>query len=130
MEVFYRKTPVLESLFNKVAGLQPGNFNQKNRLQHRCFPVNIANFLRTPFLKSIWERLLLLVLAKFLNELYIFWNILTWWSTKIRPSKWTDSMQLQLFRVFLIELFPNCRVYSRRSFASLFFLWKKALIAQ
>ena len=27
--------------------------------QHRCFPVNIVKFLRTPFLKSISERLFL-----------------------------------------------------------------------
>ena len=31
----YRKTPVLGSLFNKVAGLRSGNF-LKNSLQHRC----------------------------------------------------------------------------------------------
>ena len=39
---FYRKTPMLEYLFNKV---------RKNvaikRLQHRCFPVKFAKFLRT-----------------------------------------------------------------------------------
>ena len=39
-----RKTPVAESLFNKVAGLQPCNFI-KYRLQHRCFLVNIAKIL-------------------------------------------------------------------------------------
>ena len=52
------KTLVLESLFNKVTGLQTCNFIKK-RLQHRCFPVNIAKFLRTPVLKNICERLLL-----------------------------------------------------------------------
>ena len=31
----------------------------KIRLQHRCFPVNFAKFLRTPILKNICERLLL-----------------------------------------------------------------------
>ena len=31
----------------------------KKRLQHRCFAVKIAIFLRTPFLKNICERLLL-----------------------------------------------------------------------
>ena len=31
----------------------------KKRLQHRCFPVNIAKFLRTFILKNICERLLL-----------------------------------------------------------------------
>ena len=35
---FCRKTPVLESLFNKVAGLRACIFIKK-RLQHRCFPV-------------------------------------------------------------------------------------------
>ena len=45
------ETPVLESLFNKAAGLQVCNFIKK-RLQHRCFPVIIAEFLRTPFLKT------------------------------------------------------------------------------
>ena len=39
------KTPMVESLFNKVVGLQARNFI-KRRLQHRCFPVNIAKFLR------------------------------------------------------------------------------------
>ena len=37
------KTPVLESLFNKVAGLKFCNFIKK-RLQHRYFTVNIAKF--------------------------------------------------------------------------------------
>ena len=41
-----RKTPVLESLFNRVAGLQACNF-MKKRLQHSCFPMNIVKFLRT-----------------------------------------------------------------------------------
>ena len=52
------KTPVLESLFNKVAGLQGCSFIKK-RLQQRCFTVNISNFLGTAVLKNICERLLL-----------------------------------------------------------------------
>ena len=31
----------------------------KNRLQHMCFPVNIAKFLRTPILRNICKLLLL-----------------------------------------------------------------------
>ena len=54
----HRKTPVLASLFNKVSGFQGCNVIKK-RLQNRCFPVNIANFLRTTILKNICERLLL-----------------------------------------------------------------------
>ena len=45
---FHRKAPVLESLFNKVAGLRACNFVKK-RLQLRFFPVNFVEFLRTPF---------------------------------------------------------------------------------
>ena len=42
---------MLESLFNKVAGLKAWNVIKK-RLLHRWFPVNIATFLRT-LIKSI-----------------------------------------------------------------------------
>ena len=50
---FHRKTPVLESL-------QACNFIKK-RLQHWCFLVKFAKFLRTYILKTICERLLLFV---------------------------------------------------------------------
>ena len=43
---YHRK---LESLFNKVAGLMASRFIKKS-LKHRCFPVNIAKFLKTAFL--------------------------------------------------------------------------------
>ena len=43
-----RKTPVLESLFNKVAGLKACNFTKKQALT-QVFPVNIAKFLRAAF---------------------------------------------------------------------------------
>ena len=43
---------MLESLFNKFIGLQACNFTKK-RLQHRRFPVNIANFKNTYFEKHL-----------------------------------------------------------------------------
>ena len=64
-EVFYKKTVLKNfaiftgkhlcwSLFlNKVTGLQVVS------LQHRCFPVNIAKFVRALALKNISEHLLL-----------------------------------------------------------------------
>ena len=61
---FHKITPVLESLFNKVADLKACKFI-KNRLQHRCFPVKFAKFLRTPILKNIYERLLVNTEAAF-----------------------------------------------------------------
>ena len=53
---YHWKTPVLESFFNNVAGLEACSFI-KNRLQ-QCFPMKTAKFLSTPFLKNICERLL------------------------------------------------------------------------
>ena len=35
--------------FIKVTGLRPATLSKK-RLWHRCFPVNYAKFLRTPFI--------------------------------------------------------------------------------
>ena len=47
----HRKTPVLESLFSRVASLEACNFLKK-RLQYRCFPVNFAKFLRKFYLRN------------------------------------------------------------------------------
>ena len=44
--------------FNKVAGLRAATLLKK-RLWHRYFPVNLAKFLRTPFLQNTSGRLLL-----------------------------------------------------------------------
>ena len=37
-----------------ISGLKYGDFSNllKKRLWHRCFPVNFAKFLKTPFLKE------------------------------------------------------------------------------
>ena len=45
--------------FNKVAGLRPATLLKK-KLWHRCFPVNFAKFLRTPFLTEHLRWLFLL----------------------------------------------------------------------
>ena len=69
--IFHWKTPLLETLFNKVEGPQPCNFIQ-NRLQHRRFPVKFAVIFGAPMLKNISERLLLSVIItekKFLENL-------------------------------------------------------------
>ena len=53
LQNFENKTPLLESLFNKIAGLQA--WLQK-RLQHRRFPLIVAKFLRTSFFKEdLWK---------------------------------------------------------------------------
>ena len=43
---FHKKTPVLESLFKKVASVQVCNFIKK-RFQHSCFLVKFPKFLKT-----------------------------------------------------------------------------------
>ena len=47
----HRKTIVLESLFNRLAGFKTCDFLKK-RLQHRCFFVKLAKLLRTPFWRT------------------------------------------------------------------------------
>ena len=63
----HRKTPVLELLFNIVAGLKNCSFITK-RFQHQYFIVNILKFLRTSILKNICEWLLLYICRPFLNQ--------------------------------------------------------------
>ena len=50
LKVSQQETPLLEPLFNKVAGLKVYYFTKKR--QHRCFPVDIAKFLRTAFFRK------------------------------------------------------------------------------
>ena len=52
------KTTVLQFLFKKVAGLETRK-SIKRRLQRRCFPMNIAKFLKTSFsIEQLWWLLL------------------------------------------------------------------------
>ena len=46
------------SFFNKVAGFRPATLLKK-RPWHKCFPVNVAKFLRAAFLQNTSRRLLL-----------------------------------------------------------------------
>ena len=71
----HRKKPVMESVFNKATGLKTCTFIKTNH-QHRRFPVNITEFLRTPILKN---EGLLLILARILHvtkqAMYIFMGV-------------------------------------------------------
>ena len=51
----HRKTPVLETLFWQSCRPKA----VKRRLWHKCFPVSLAKFLRTPFLQNTSGQLLL-----------------------------------------------------------------------
>ena len=47
----HKKTPVLESNFNKVTGVYPAT-SLKKGLQHRCFLVNFARYLTHLFYRT------------------------------------------------------------------------------
>ena len=57
---------MLESRFNKVAGLQTCNFIIK-RLRHKCFLVKFAKYLRTSILQNICQWLLLWIQLVWIN---------------------------------------------------------------
>ena len=65
-----REIPVFESLFDKVAGLEAYNFIKK-RLQHRCFPANVAKFLRAVFAEQLRWLPLLIPRAFHVNQLQL-----------------------------------------------------------
>ena len=56
--------------FNIVARLMPATLLKK-RLWHKCFPVNFAKFLRTPFLIEHSRWLLLILLTDNISKLQI-----------------------------------------------------------
>ena len=78
--------------FNKVAGLRPETLLKK-RLWHRCFPVNSAKFLRTPFLQNTSGRPLLKV--------------------DLSPRLATIDTALRAFQFKILNnvLFPNKKLY-------------------
>ena len=61
---------MLESLFVRLAGFKTCNFLERGP-QHRCFPVNIAKYLRTLILMKVFEQL-------FLQCLLLTVNISSW----------------------------------------------------
>ena len=64
-------------LFNNVASLRPATLFKK-RLWHRCFHVNFAKFLRTPFLtEHFWWLLLYLRRRNFCKYVKIF-SLVCW----------------------------------------------------
>ena len=87
------KTPVLESLFNRVLGMRHATLLKK-RLRHRCIYVNFVKFLRTSFLQNTSVFCLTVSLHK--EVLYICWNLLL-------LEKWTKS-QFCYFFVLPIHL--------------------------
>ena len=62
----HKKTPVLESLFNKAPAL--------DRLQQKCLSMNFVKFSRTPFLQSTLSDCFWTFLTKLLLLLSL-WSV-------------------------------------------------------
>ena len=73
--------------FNKVASLRPAT-SFKKRLWHRCFSVNFAEFLRTPF---ITEHLWWLFLEIQIKSLEILFNPLQHGVAFLYPLKTSEN---------------------------------------
>ena len=87
-----------ESLFNKVTGLRPVTLLKK-RLWHRCFPVNFAKFLRTPFLQNTSGRLLL----SFIQIVYSIrtLDLTETWSTHKKQNH--DNIRILIVQVHHVD---------------------------
>ena len=120
---------MLESLFNKVTGLQACNFTKK-RLQHRRFPVNIANFKNTYFEKHLRTAgsdssyILHRKLNKIIQEadwpsrlaFCFFWNIKSLYFTYSHSYSFVLSLAVMSFAVthchFLLLVVIRCHLLS------------------
>ena len=96
----HMKTPVLEFLFNKYAGLKTWNFN-KNRLRHRYFPVELAKFLRTPFFTEHIQWLLLEISQEL--SLYCIWEQ---WMVSFCGTYWLPSVYFIFFTCVSFHSIP------------------------
>ena len=86
----FTKKHQCRSLF--LRKLQAYNFKKK-QLLHRCFPVNIAKFLRTAVIEHLWWLLL-----------YLFNEVV---GLKTRALLKTDSTPTQVFSCEICESFKN-----------------------
>ena len=125
IEVFHKKavlknygifTTVLESLFNKVKGLQACNFIKK-RLQHRCFSVNIAKFLRASILKNIATSLTIVNLRQVTHKFEpVQYQGLGYVQTKLWSS---DS---KFITASVIKIYKFLSYFDSKCFLSRFFI--------
>ena len=114
-----------ESLFNKVAVLRTCNFIKK-RLQHRCFPVKFAKFLRTTNLKNICKRLLLNLFKKGLEHMCFPVNFVNYSGTPILKSTYKQLVPKHHCRRFSLTKLQawwseGLQQYQKETLAQVFF---------
>ena len=113
----HRKTTVLKSLFNKVAGIAG-----------KCFPVNIAKCLRTAFfIEHLWWLLLDLAISTF-NAL--MQNTAKWSDTLTEShDKWCKivNVRLNILRHYVLCIIRLCSDV-RIGFILLSLSWRRSLL--
>ena len=105
--------------FNKVAGLQACNFIKK-RLQHKCFPKNIAKFLRTTILKNICEQLLLVLVKSRLVSPEILTCCKRQQQQKVKVSQCLHYVKSVQIRSFFWSIFSCIRTENGDLYSELF----------
>ena len=96
---------MLESIFNKVAGLQSAIILKRD--QQKCFPVKFAKLFRTTILKNIWKRLLLVVFyEKLFLKTFTGQNIHSIHRTKVTSDKCSvKKVFLMVYRAVKVTCF-------------------------
>ena len=105
----HKKIPAPDFLFRKSCRLEACNFI-KNRLQHRCFPVDFEKFSTTHILKNTYGRLLLKneqVFTHSLAKLLYVWSL---WNTVVAYFrntwyfKWKPSISIEILSISIKNL--------------------------
>ena len=117
-----------EPLFNKVTGLSPATLFKK-RLWHRCFPVNFAKFLRTPFFtEHLWWLLLKDLSGIHFRETYPWF----WFLTTLTKTQFQNTLTYQnLFRLNIFAVYFQLKpiVFTVHIFSiTIFFLYQTKVI--
>ena len=109
--------------FNKVADLSTVTLLKK-KLRHRCFPVNLTKFQRTPYLQNIFGQLFLILFEAYfsyfpLSNIFASKSAASWKKGRLAENRLSQSFwrhcgfayqkqcRFQVFSVF-ISIIPRC----------------------
>ena len=104
----FAKKHLCSSLFLIKLGPWRPAFLLKKRFQHRCFPVNIAKFLRTAFLWNTFCSLYFYVMIEFFGRLWVQnWRVsyFLYYCFVFLHNSSVRIRSPELFRTFLYQNF-------------------------
>ena len=97
---------MLESLFNKVAGLQLCSFIKRG-LQHRCFPVTFVKILRTTFFINNSGGCFCINYQKHVTSLFLFYRFII--SSSFTVRVFAEVKRYACHTLFLSERKCKCQ---------------------